>query len=246
MMTPDEKERFDRLREGPCVSPQYIKEYYGLPWPFEDELKQDFERWSTKVHRKNQCSEDSVSRYELESFMTQGRLVPLTWMAARLGMVPDSLRELLLHLHELGMRPQRYQVYAELISDSLSEDLVPALPGLKFRTFSDQNSFCSRLHSDLESTLGLKIQPLYCATSTRLKEYERQFASHFDCITLEPLSVKHQVWLDFRKPLNLGPDRTSKLFYVENRKVLRPYSAGSAEPEDLERYKEFIAAHAHA
>ena len=50
-------------------------------------------------------------------------------------------------------------------------------------------------------------------------DYPRQFASDFDCVTLAPVSGKHQIWLDFHKPLDLPPDRCSKLFYVENREA---------------------------
>jgi hypothetical protein len=151
-----------------------------------------------------------------------------------------SLDELLSRLDDIGMRSQRYVIYADLVAESLSEDLVPNLPGLRFRTFSDHNSFCQRLHADIEKTLGIKVQPLFCATADRLQDW-RQYASHFDCITLLPVSGRHQLWLDFRKPLNLGPDRCSRLFYAENREALRPYCAGTQEPDDLETYIQFLA-----
>jgi hypothetical protein len=245
-MTTDEQGRFDLLRQGPCVPPEYVEEFYGLPWPFQDDLLRDFENWSSRIRKRTHCPEGLVSRYELESFMGQARMVSRKWMAARLGMSTESLQDVLSRLQLLGMRPQRYIVYPELISDTLAEDIIPVLPGLRFRTFSDQNSFCSRLHADLRESLKIEIHPLFCTTSVRLQEYPRQFSSHFDCITLEPLSVKHQLWLDFRKPLNLGPDRTSKLFYAENREQLKPYCAGSQEPEDLEIYEGFLAAQGNA
>jgi hypothetical protein len=166
-------------------------------------------------------------------------------MGAHLGMQVASLNELLGRLNGIGMRPQRYVVYEDLIADSLQEDLVPNLPGLKFRTFSDHNSFCLRLHAELDKVLGIKVQQLFCATSDRLQDCPHQFASNFDCITLAPLSSKHQVWLDFRKPLNLGPDRCSKLFYVENRDALRPYCAGTQEPDDLDEYIHFLTGQQH-
>ena len=101
------------------------------------------------------------------------------------------------------MRRERYVVYADLIDESLPEDLATNLPGLRFHAFSDHNSFCQRLHADLEKTLQIKVHPLFCATADRLQD-RRQYASDFDCTTAEPVSGKHQMWLDFRKPLNLG------------------------------------------
>ena len=54
------------------------------------------------------------------------------------------------------------------------------------------------------------------------------------------------MWLDFRKPLNLAPDRCSKLLYVENHDVLRPYCAGTQEPDDLQQYAQILAEEQHA
>ncbi len=116
--------------------------------------------------------------------------------------------------------------------------------GLRWRVGRANGRSLRKKASGARGLLGTaiaKVQPLYCATANRLEDYPRQFASNFDCITLNPVSGKHQVWLDFRKPLNLGPDRCSNLFYVENRDALRPYCAGTQEPDDLEGYVQFLA-----
>jgi hypothetical protein len=79
---------------------------------------------------------------------------------------------------------------------------------MRFRTFGDHNAYCERLHAELRKA-GIQIEQkeqLFCATSTKLEEYPRRFAMHFDCLTFEPLSTKHSVWLDFRKPLSTGVD----------------------------------------
>ena len=245
-MTEQEQQRFDMLRQGPCAPPDYLSGNYGISWPLPDDVRPDYEAWLSQLKRRYNCGESRISRYELESFMQQKGVVPKKWMGARLGMSAASLDELLARIKEIGMRPQRYVVYAELIAESLPEDIVPNLPGLKFRIFSDHNSFCTRLHADLDKVLGIKVQPLFCATSDRIQDYPKQFASNFDCITLEPLSGKHQMWLDFRKPLNLGPDRCSKLLYVENREAMRPFCSGTQEPDDLEQYAQYLAGAQHA
>jgi hypothetical protein len=245
-MTELEQLRFDMLRQGPCVTPEYFREYYGLSWPLPADVQPDYQLWTSNLKRRHKCADGQISRYELESFLQQKRVVPKKLMGARLGMRVDSLELLLACLNDLGMRPQRYIVYPELISEALPEDIVLNLQGLKFRTFFDHNSFCTRLHAELDKVLGIKVQELFCATSDILQDYPRQFASHFDCITLTPLSGKHQVWLDFHKPLNLGPDRCSKLLYVQNHEVLRPYCAGTYEPDDLGEYRRFLEEEAHA
>jgi hypothetical protein len=157
-----------------------------------------------------------------------------------------SLAELLGKLDEFGMQPTRYVVGSEFVAEALSEDLTRYVPKLRFRTFGNHNSFCERLHVELQNAVGIKVTPLFCATSTRLGEYPRRYALYFDCLTLEPLSAGHSAWLDFRKPLNLGPDRCSRLFYVENRDALRTFTAGRAEPDRLEMYEQFLAGGHHA
>ena len=54
------------------------------------------------------------------------------------------------------------------------------------------------------------------------------------------------MWLNFRKPLNLTPDRCSKLLYLENRDALRSFCAALEEPDDLEQYTRFLAREQHA
>jgi hypothetical protein len=238
-MNEQERQRLAFLSAGPCVPINYIDKYYGLPWPpsgDDDDLRQDFEAWRTRLRRRTSCHDGNVSRYELEAFVQQKEVMPKKWMAARLGMTEDSLDALLDGLPGLQMRPQRYVVYNRLIAKSLYDDLAPNLPGLRFRVFSDENAFCQRLHTEIERTLKIFVQPLFCETSERLGEEPKQFARDFDCITLKALSGKHQVWLDFGKPLNLSPDRCSKVFYAENREILRSFSFGGRDPEDLEEY----------
>lgn len=239
-MNAQERQRFDFLRQGPCVPAEYVRDYYGLTWPLSDDLRSDFEAWRLRLRRPVDC-DHGASRYELETFMQQKGLEPKKWMGARLGMTVASLVDVLSHLSVLQMRRQRYDVYPELVAKSLSEDLVRNLPGFRFRVSSDHNSFCIRLHAELGTELGIKVQELFCATSDILQDDPRQFATEFDCITLAPLSGKHQIWLDFRKPNTLGFDRCSKLFYAENHDVLRPYCAGTQEPDDLDEYVQFLA-----
>jgi len=241
-MTPEEEQRFNFLRSGQCVPVEYVRDYYGLQWPFQDDLLHDYEAWAVRFRRREACAGGCVPRYELEAFMQQQHVVPKKWMGARLGMTVASLDLLLAHLQDIGLRPQRYIIYPQLISEALSEDIVPNLRGLRFRTFSDHNSFCERLHAELAPILGAQVERLFCATADRLRDL-RQFANNFDCITLAPVSGKHQMWLDFQKPLSLGPDRCSKLFYAENHHALRPYRTGSQEPDDLEMYQQFLNDH---
>lgn len=182
-----------------------------------------------------------ASRFDIEGFAVRADVLSRKWMAARLGMKQTSLGDLLANLDKFGMQQSRYELGSEFIADSLRDDLIRHVPGMRFRTFDDHNAFCERLHSEV-ANVGVAIDRLICATSAQLGEYPRRFAIHFDTLTFEPLSAKHSVWLNFRKPLNLPPDRCSKLFYVENRDRLKLFVAGSSEPDDLEIYEQTLGA----
>lgn len=244
-MNEQEQQRFHMLRAGACVTAEYVHGLYGLSWPLSSDVRPHYEAWAERLSRSAGCASGAASRYELEAFMQQKKVVPRKWMAAQLGMAEQSLGELLNRLDGLELRRARYVVYDDLIADTFSDDLVSNLPGLKYRTFGDHNSFCERLHVELKQTLDIDVKALFCATSERLEDDPKLYASDFDCLTFEPLSGKHQLWLDFRKPLYLGPDRCSKLYYVENRDVLRPYSSGTREPMDIEYYVQLVAGQQH-
>ena len=169
-------------------------------------------------------------------FLQSQRLLTRKYAAAGLGMEPDSLDRLLPELPRIGLS-KRYAVYRGITDESVSEDLVRTLPALRFRTFGTHDSFCEVLHGALHEALKLEIRPLFCATAKELSE--QMYASTWDNITLLPLSVKHSLWLDFKKPLALSPDRCSKLFFARHYNELRPHLAGREEPRDLRYYIDF-------
>lgn len=249
MMTPEQESRFQILSQSACSPGQYFQDYYGLKaWPpaAGTEAAAAFDRYRAGLRRTTACPAQTWSRYELEGFMARFDVLPRKWAGARLGMNEDSIQLVLEALGQLGLRRDRYELDTTFILEKLlHDDLIRSLPGMRFRTFGDHNGFCERLHAEFRK-LGVAVTPLFCATQDRLGEYPRRYAMYFDALTLEPLSAGHSVWLDFRKPLNLPPDRCSKLFYVENRDVLRPYVAGTGEPDGLVQYEQFLAGAPHA
>lgn len=243
-MSPEQEQRLHSLSSGPCAPGDYIRDYYGLAWPLSPDTAVALDQYRNGSRRPTTCPAGQWSRHEIEGFMVRSDVLPRKWMGARLGMTVASLDALLAKLDAFGMQRSRYEVGSEFIADSLSEDLVRHVPGLRFRTFGDHTGYCERLHAEAAKA-GAQIDPVFCATSVRLEEYPRRFAMHFDSLTLEPLSTKHSVWLDFRKPLNLPPDRCSKLLYVEDRDRLRPFVAGTSEPDNLGLYEQFLAGGTH-
>ncbi len=107
-MNAEESERLTFLSVGEkkgCVPTQFIRDFYGLPWPLPDDLGRDFAAWQRQLRRRAKCKDGEVSRYELETFMQQKGVMPKKWMGARLGMTTKSMNDLLLGLDRLQMRP---------------------------------------------------------------------------------------------------------------------------------------------
>ena len=232
-MTGPEQARFQELLT-PNVTPAFLLEMYGLDWAPSAPLVTAFARWQATQRRPACVPSDLVNRHELESFVQSQRLLPQRWAAAQLGMDEQSLSALLAALPRLGVH-RTYRVH-DLVEKEITEDLGRYFPSLKFRVFSSHRDFCSRLHDAIQTDLNLTIAPLYCATSLELNDDPRWFAHDFDCITLQPVSLKHQVWLEFGKPANLPPDRCSKLYFAQNYAALSQYVAGHRDPDDLQHY----------
>jgi hypothetical protein len=216
----------------PCVEPDYLIQQNGITWPVDPQFDRDIASFLNR--RAKPCENGRIDRYGFELFLQSQKLLSRNYAAARLGMTPESLDMLIPRLPELGLS-KKYKVYEGIYEASMSDDLVSTLPGLRFRTFGTHDFFCEFLHNQFKETLKLEIMPLYCRTSERLGG-QRMFASTWDNVLLEPLSVKHSVWLDFGKPLSLAPDRCSKLFYAEHHEEMKQYLAGKEEPRDLGDY----------
>jgi len=232
----NEKEqwRINNLR-GPCVDVDFLSETHGITWPVDAQFGHDFATFATT--RGKSCEHGKPHRFAFELFLQSQRLLTRRYASARLGLHADTLDKLLPELPRVGLS-KKYAVYNGIIDESLSEDLVRSLPGLRFRTFGSHDSFCELLHGALRDALKIKIEPLFCATADQLGE-QRMYAATWDNVTLLPLSLTHSVWLDFKKPLALDPDRCSKLFLAQHRDELRPYIAGHDEPRDLRYYLDF-------
>jgi len=243
--------RFDMLR-GRFIDTQYLSDYYGLPDVATNaDLTADLARYRATLRDPPVPPAGMTDRYVLEGFLQARRLLPTKWAAARIGLNPELFAIILDRRMDLPTPLRKeYREYGCLVEEGLAEDLLRALPQLRFRTFSDHESFCERLHAALSQALAIddaemQAGKLWCATDRALEEvgqgdYPRRFGYHYDCLTCEPLSLAHGVWLDFRKPLNLGPDRCSKITFVRYRDVLANWVAGTRGPDDLDRYEEYV------
>lgn len=234
-MNAGEARNLDELKSS-CATIGFVEATYGIAWPPSEPFAGHFADWC-ESRRSKTCDGSRIDRYAFEMLLRTQRLTTRKYASASLGMTPRSLDRVLTGLPKLGL-PKKYEVYPGIIDESLSQDLVRFLPGLRFRTFGSHDSFCERLHPILRAANGMEVEPLWCATAQRFGE--RTFASTWDNITLLPLSVRHGVWLDLGKPVALPPDRCSKLFFAENYEELKSNLAGRRDPRDIEDYRELL------
>jgi hypothetical protein len=119
------------------------------------------------------------------------------------------------------------------VGERIDHDLLELFEEFRFRTFSDHNDFCRRLHQAIEVKYELRVEPEFDTTCKLLFKDKNQwdYAHDWDAITLEPVSLQYQVWLDLGKPMNLRPDCVSVYFYVREMERLKNHVAGTGGPE---------------
>jgi hypothetical protein len=229
-MTPDQTQRL-RLLQGEWAPSSLVRQLYGLD-PEDGAVMGRVRSWATRLSAARALERPgAVNRYVLETFFQVAGLMPLAWAAARLGMDTVSFEKALAALVRKQEIDSRYidenGDAPRLIEASLIKTFYALFPALQSRIFSDHDDFCARLHKELRGSYGVDVQPIKCVTSVRLVgEKKADFAHEFDVITLEPIGIRYQVWLDFHKPLNLRPDACSMLLYSRERRALRPFLLG--------------------
>jgi len=235
MTTEEMKGRIEQLR-APCIGAEFAKEYFGSDICHNEGLMLDFGKFLSQHNRADACTANQVHRYLMETFFQTRRMWPRRWTAWELGMEEASLQEVIRKLPEHGLS-RSYVYYGLLIDEALKADVEELLATFRFKLFQDHNAYCKALHEGLSEVLGVHVEAKRCRTSQRLgKEDPPNYSREFDCLTLEPLSEAHALWLNFGKPISLPPDRTSKRTYLEYRALLHDHLAGTLPPSDLDQY----------
>jgi hypothetical protein len=228
MLTPEQVARLAALR-GSYVNQAFLEDFYGLQ-P-DSALMGAFRAWAARYRRREAAEKPSgeVHRHAIETFFQTERLLPMRWAAARVGMTQRSLEEVLTQIRAddpfLPKGPSE-----QLIPEQLLGNLSSYFPALRNRLFSDHHDFCRELHEAILTTMGLDVEALHCVTAKALGEPDPDYVHDVDAITLEPMGLRYQVWLDFKKPMSLRPDACSLLLYARERPLLSPYLFGS-EPQ---------------
>jgi hypothetical protein len=228
-MTPEQRERFRHLQD-PWCSYGLLRDLYGIDLSKDLALEAALRSWGHRQERQVLKPGELANRHMLETFFQVMRLLPKKVAAVRLGMKASSLERV-----EEELKPQGYLLTSplsgQLAEESRLRDIVEFLPSMSFATSGSHDDFCARLHEAICVDLKLEAEALHCVTSVARGESPVHYASDFDAITLKPIGVQYQIWLDFRKPMYLTPDRCAVKTYAENQEVLRDHVFAGEQPQ---------------
>jgi hypothetical protein len=169
-----------------------------------------------------------ISRFLFEEFLNLYKLYPLRTAANRLGLDVPTLVAVLDRLATLRRLAPRAESWG--VSRAVIDHLSRYFGELKNRVFGNHDDMCSRLHAAISHELNISVVPVRCTTSSVRHDGPPDYAYAFCPLSLEPTSIRYQVWLNFGKWLRLEPDFCSLKFYAANRTELSPLIFGS-EPD---------------
>lgn len=227
-MNPEHSRRFTALQTEWCDF-QLLRELYGIELP-DEQLFGRFRAWGRRLRRKKEVEKGQlVNRHALETYFQFDGTLPIKWAAVRLGMDADSFNQVLDALEDRGdIILNRADYSPQIIDEKLVREIYRLFPTLSGTVFGDHTIYCGDLHDAIREDLKIEVRGLRCVTAQLLNEDD--FAHDFDAITLEPVGLRYQVWLEVGKPINLRPDACSWKFYAKNRAALERHVLAGAEP----------------
>jgi hypothetical protein len=176
-----------------------------------------------------------VHRHALEAFLLQNGLISWKWAAIYYGLETQVLRDVVDRLEGVGDLVQvRSGVSDQLVRQREAASLFRAFPLLRNKVFASHDGMCIALHAAIASDLNINFTPVSCVTSAVLEPEAPDIAVAFDAITMDPVGLRYQVWLDTKKPVNLAPDVCSLKFYAKNETDLRLHVMKGGEPENID------------
>lgn len=239
-MTPEEIAARLALLSTRWCTPGLIYELLGIDLSRDSPLAAAFQSWSQRffggvdVQRATSTGR-LIDRHSLETFLLQNGWVSWKWAAVHIGLDEPTLRQVIGRFGEAGLVPQvESGVSDQIIRQREASSLHRLLPSMRFKAFTSHSNMCRALHDAIRQEFELDFQPLRCVTSAILDPEDPDFADAFDSMTLDPVGLRYQVWLDTKKPVNLRPDVCSLKFYAEHENQLRAYVMRGSEPVTID------------
>lgn len=237
-MEPRYEERLESLKRPWCPA-QLVEDLLGIDLVADLKLAATVRSWAEKFRGDPLVTRPSssgllVHRHGLEAFLLQNGLVSWKWAAIHLGLETHVLQDVVSRL-EANANPiqVRSGVSDQLVRQREAALLFRVFPSLRNKVFASHDGMCIALHAAIYSDLNIEFTPLHCVTSEILEPASPDIAVAFDAITMDPVGLRYQVWLNTGKPVNLAPDVCSLKFYAKNEADLVPNVMRGSEPENV-------------
>jgi hypothetical protein len=233
-LTDDQTRRLAALRQEFCPG-SLVTELSGIDLLTNEPLWGRYQSWLLRTRARSLAGQETqewVNRHWWEIFLQRENIVPTKVAAARLGMTKDSLNGLHAGLALKGLLDLEHDRDEDIVGEQFLKGLPGAFDATRNRIFANHDDYCGRLHQAASDELGVVVEPLRCATASILGQ--PWLAASFDAITLEPVSLPYEVWLDTGKPMSLKPDTCGLVTYVRNETLLAPMGFGGRGPHQLD------------
>jgi hypothetical protein len=234
-MEHDEVGRRIAILSEPWWEERWIEEHYGIRFPAR-RLVGSFLAWGHNRTRPLQVArEGKLDRHAFESYLQAAQWIPMKWAAARLGMTPSSFEAVVARMVEKGLDVHGVldidgRLDPQLILEVAIQNFRDHFPALQNMFVVEYQIYCERLHAAIREDLDFEVEPLRCITSEKLREEPIFYAHEYDAVTLEPVGLHWQVWLDFGKPINLYPDVCATSTYAEHEALIESKLYAGQQP----------------
>lgn len=239
-MEPEHAQRLKALM-NPWCTPELVTSLLDIDLLGDPRLAGAVRSWAARfrgdepVVRQTPSSGREVHRHALEAFLLQNGLISWKWAAIYYGLETQVLKGVVNRLEGTGYFVQvRSDLSDQLVRQREAASLFRTFQGLRNKVFASHSDMCIALYAAIRSDLNIDVTPVHCVTSGVLQPEDPDIAVAFDAITMDPVGLRYQVWLDTKKPVNLAPDVCSLKFYARNEVDLRPYVMKGGEPEDID------------
>jgi hypothetical protein len=222
--------RLGVLVKGEFQDRDFFRQTYGLSDDSLSALEVNISAWGNRMARAF-VNGAKLSRWTFERFLSEFRLFPPRQASARISVSLESIPHLIEFARKkLGVPDTDIGVEGVAIKTSFLDGLPRFFRSLAYTTFGDHDGYCRALHGELRRE-GVSIEAVTDPTPRALGEDGDDMTYQVDVITLKPMGIRDAVWVDFSKPLDLGPDHVSLLTLAHLEHALKPYVASYALPD---------------
>lgn len=219
-------------------------EWYGVDLWEDPSLKAQFKIWAARLPKgEGVVGDNDVDRWTFELFCQDRECVPISEAAAQFAMSTKDFESVLVAMSDaqfIEPLPEKGKV-PRVCPESLLRILPKLLPTFSRKTYASQSSYTLEFHAAISRDLPeLQIKLLRCVASELFNEDPVETASERDIITLEPIGLGYQIWLEFNKPLSLKPDACSVKTYAQFDSLLKDVAMGGPGFSEIDVAKRLI------